>query len=299
MERNMATRGAKTPNGETDEFATQWFDLPIGRTRVRTIGSGPVIVLTHGLLVDGRIWDTVARTVAASGAQVVLPDLPLGAHTVAVKDRTKLTTTTVASTLFDVADALGIDRFAVVGFDTGGAIAQVATAMHPERIDRLALMSCDAFEHFPPLVIKPIQWAATWRPSMSLVLRTLSSPRLQFLPMPLGLVAKHPIDPALVAAWSGPSATDREVRADVVAFVGQMSSVDTLAAAEKLRSYNRPSMVLWARNDVVFPKKDAHRLVALLPRGTLRWVDDSRTFASLDNPSRVSELIVEFMALPS
>ena len=58
-----------------------------------------------------------------------------------------------------------IERFAVLGFDTGGAIAQVAAAAHPDRINRLALMSCDAFEHFPPRLIKPFQWAATEPPT--------------------------------------------------------------------------------------------------------------------------------------
>ena len=134
----------------TIAFETRWLDLPLLRMRVRTGGHGPVIVFTHGLLVDGRIWDSVARSIAASGYRVVLPDLPLGAHTVAVNDRNQLTTKSVANAIFDMADALGADRFAMVGFDTGGALAQIATASRPHRVERLALMSCDAFEHFPP-----------------------------------------------------------------------------------------------------------------------------------------------------
>src|SRR5687768_2128065 len=100
-------------------FTTHWLDLPIGRTRVRTTGEGPVLFLTHGLLVDGRIWDDVATAVAAHGFHVVLPDLPLGAHTVPVHDRSALTTAEVANCLFDIADHFGAERFAIVGFDTG------------------------------------------------------------------------------------------------------------------------------------------------------------------------------------
>jgi len=279
------------------EFTTQWCDVPMGRIRVRTAGSGPPLMFTHGLLVDGRIWDQVAGPVAERGFTVVLPDLPLGSHTVAVADRAKLTTASVADCLFDVADRLGVDRFAIVGFDTGGAVSQIAAASRPDRIDRLALMSCDAFEHFPPPLIKPFKWATHSSLAMTLVLKSLS-PRLQHWPLPLGLVAKRKIDPALVRAWAEPSGKDRAVRADCVAFIKQMDAADTLAAAEKLRDFHGPSMVMWSRHDRVFPRRDAQRLADLLPRGELRWIDDAYTFASLDNPARMIELVLEFLALP-
>ena len=278
-------------------FETQWVDLPMGRIRVWTAGTGPALMFTHGLLVDGRIWDQVAVAVASQGFAVVLPDLPLGAHSVAVADRSKLSTRGVADCLFDVADSLGIERFSVLGFDTGGAIAQVAVASRPERIERLALMSCDAFEHYPPMLVKPFKWAARWSPAMSLVLKTLSDNKYQHVPLPLGLVAKHKIDPSLVKAWSEPP-SDPEIRADLVAFILQMSSVDTLDAAEKLRHFAGPSMVMWSRKDKVFPRKDAHRFTELLPGCQLRWIDGAYTFASLDNPTRMIELVLEFLNLP-
>lgn len=281
----------------TTDFETRWLDLPLLRMRVRTAGAGPTIVFTHGLLVDGQIWDQVAADVAARGYRVVLPDLPLGAHTVAVKDRSQLTTQSVARAIFDMADALEIDRFALLGFDTGGAVAQMATAANPERVDRLALMSCDAFEHFPPILIRPFQWAARWSPIMTLVLKSLSSPRLQRRPLPLGLVAKHRIDPLLIEEWSRPAASDPEIRQDCVAFITQMSSEDTLAAAAELAHYSGPSMVMWSREDRVFPRRDAQRLADLLPGCQLRWIDDSYVFASLDNPERMKVLIGEFLEL--
>jgi len=240
----------------------------------------------------------VAAAVAGHGYRVLLPDLPLGAHTVAVADREALTTTAVADTLFDVADAAGVDRFALLGFDTGGAVSQVATARRPDRVSRLALMSCDAFQHFPPPRLRPFVWAARWAPAMSLVLRSLADPRLQVRPLPLGLVAKHPLDPDLVRSWAEPCATDPDVRADCVAFIRQMHGDQTTAAAEALRTYPGPSMVLWSRQDQVFPRSDAGRLAELLPGCELRWIDDAYTFASLDNPDRVVELVLEFLALP-
>jgi pimeloyl-ACP methyl ester carboxylesterase len=279
----------------TTDFTTTWVDLPVMRKRVRTVGEGPALVCTHGLLVDGQIWDEVARGIAAHGYRVVLPDLPLGAHTVPVKDRRQLTTPSVAAAIFDMADALGVDRFALLGFDTGGALAQVATAADVDRVDRLALLSCDAFEHFPPPLIRPFQWAARWSPLMTLVLKSLSSPRFQHRPLPLGFVAKHKIDPRLIEAWRQPTASDPEIREGCAAFIRQMSPVDTLSAARKLAEYPGPSMVMWSREDKVFPRRDAQRLADLLPGCQLRWIDDSYVFAPLDNPERTTALTLELL----
>jgi pimeloyl-ACP methyl ester carboxylesterase len=57
-------------------------------------------------------------------------------------------------------------------------------------------------------------------------------------------------------------------------------------------------MVMWSRQDKVFPRRDATRLAELLPSCELRWIDDAYTFASLDNPTRVTELVLELMRLP-
>jgi pimeloyl-ACP methyl ester carboxylesterase len=277
------------------EYVTHWCDLPIGQIRVRTVGSGPMILLTHGLLVDGRIWDRVAPQIAAGGFTVVLPDLPLGSHTVPVRTRVALSPVAVAESLFDIADALGFARFSLIGFDTGGAVAQIAAASRPERIERLLLMSCDAFENFPPPIIAPLTWAARWSPAMSLVLWLLGDASRQRAWLPLGWAAKHPLESALVRAWAAPSRNNAAIRADVVAFIRRMSSVDTLAAAGKLRFFPGQSMILWSREDRVFPLRDAHRLAELLPGCTLEWIDDAYTFAMLDNPARVTELILGFM----
>jgi pimeloyl-ACP methyl ester carboxylesterase len=278
-----------------ENLKIHWLNLPLGRMRVRTCGAGPALILTHGLLVDSRIWDDVAFDVSDHGFMVVLPDLPLGAHTEPVADRGALTTKSLALSLFDLADQLALERFSILGFDTGGAIAQVATAAQPDRIERLALMSCDAFENYPPRLIKPFQWAARWPPAMSLVLKLLSDVRFQFAPLPLGLVAKRKLPQALVQAWSEPARTNQAIRADLVAFLLQMNERDTLAAANQLRCFRGPSTVMWSNEDRVFPKRDATRLAELLPNCQLRWIDDAFTFASLDNPARMFELIMEWL----
>ncbi|MGF1663697.1 MAG: alpha/beta fold hydrolase [Kineosporiaceae bacterium] len=65
-----------------------------------------------------------------------------------------------AGAVVDVADRTGLDRPVLVGNDTGGALAQIAAARHPERFGGLVLAGCDAFERFPPPLIRPFVAAA-------------------------------------------------------------------------------------------------------------------------------------------
>jgi pimeloyl-ACP methyl ester carboxylesterase len=70
----------------------------------------------------------------------------------------------------------------------------------------------------------------------------------------------------------------------------------TLAAAEALRSFERPALVAWAADDRFFPPDDGRRLAALMPRARFELVEDSYTFIPEDQPERLAALIREFVA---
>jgi pimeloyl-ACP methyl ester carboxylesterase len=55
-----------------------------GTVRYRDEGDGPPIVFVHGALVDGRLWEPVVDQLAGD-ARCVVPDLPLGAHRIAMR----------------------------------------------------------------------------------------------------------------------------------------------------------------------------------------------------------------------
>jgi pimeloyl-ACP methyl ester carboxylesterase len=59
---------------------------------------------------------------------------------------------------------------------------------------------------------------------------------------------------------------------------------DTLQAAERLRSFERPALVVWAAEDRVMPPEHGRRLAELLPRGRLIEIDDSYTLIPEDRP---------------
>ena len=56
--------------------------LSAGTVRYRDTGSGAPVVLIHGALVDGRLWDPVVERL---DARCVVPDLPLGSHRIPMR----------------------------------------------------------------------------------------------------------------------------------------------------------------------------------------------------------------------
>ena len=61
-----------------------------------------------------------------------------------------LSPTGLAQLIADFLAALDLEDVTLVGNDTGGALCQLVAGRHPERLARLALTDCDAFENFPP-----------------------------------------------------------------------------------------------------------------------------------------------------
>jgi pimeloyl-ACP methyl ester carboxylesterase len=66
------------------------------------------------------------------------------------------------------------------------------------------------------------------------------------------------------------------------------------AVAERLPSFDRPAMVLWASGDRVMPREVGRRLGDLLPQGQLVEVDDSYTLIPFDQPAALAQAIREF-----
>jgi len=60
--------------------------------------------------------------------------------------------------------------------DTGGLVTQLVAVHHPERVGALVLTSCDAFEHFPPPILKPVILAAKSKAVFRTAIQALRAP---------------------------------------------------------------------------------------------------------------------------
>ena len=261
--------------------------------RYREVGEGPPIVFVHGLLTNGTLWREVATGLQTSH-RCIVPDWPLGAHGKPAGVGADLSPRGVAQLVADFLESLGLDNVTLVANDTGGAIAQLVAINHPERLGRLVLTPCDAFENFLPPMFRPLQHAARVPGLLFLIVQALRLRSLRRLPVAFGRLAKRPIPPEIVDGWLRPAQTNRKIRRDTERFLRAIDPADTLDAATRLASFQRPVLLAWATEDRVFPLDHAQRLAAILPQATVELLNDSYSFIPEDQPERLAELIRSF-----
>src|SRR4051795_12091477 len=104
----------------------------------RIAGSGPAVVLVHGMVNSSRHWQAVASRLA-DRYTVIAPDLV--GHGDSPTPRGDYSLGAHASVIRDLLSALGIERATMVGHSLGGGVAMVYFWQFPERVDRLALVS--------------------------------------------------------------------------------------------------------------------------------------------------------------
>jgi pimeloyl-ACP methyl ester carboxylesterase len=254
----------------------------------------PVVVLVHGLLVDGSLYrDVVPRL--AEGARVVVPDLPLGSHRVPMRPDADLSPPGVAALIADFLAALDLREVTLVGNDTGGAMCQLVATRHPERLARLVLTNCDTHDNFLPMAFRPMQWLARVPGALWLVAQAFRIRPLLASPVGFGSLARTRIDADRLAAWVAPALSDARVRRDVEKVLRGIHTRYTLRAAEEMTRFGRPILLAWGRRDRFFAPSYAERLAAEWPDVRLEWLDESATFVPIDAPDRLSSLVADFM----
>jgi pimeloyl-ACP methyl ester carboxylesterase len=271
--------------------------LSQGTVHYRDVGSGPVVVLIHGILVNGTVWEPLVERLSR-GARCIVPDLPLGSHRTPMKHDADLSPPGLAALVAEFLERLELDDVTLVGNDTGGALCQLVCAKHPARIARLVLTNCDAFENFPPRAIAPAVKAIAKVPGSVAALDLLARlPAVRRLSMSIAPLTVEPVPDALLRGWVAPLHS-RAVRHDLVRVARHMKPEHTLAAAEQLGGFDRPALIVWGMRDRFFPAADGERLAQTLPDARLVRIENARTFVQLDVPDRLAELIIEFAAAP-
>jgi pimeloyl-ACP methyl ester carboxylesterase len=268
--------------------------LSQGTIRYRDTGSGEPLVFVHGLLVNGRLWGPLVDRLEAD-VRCIVPEMPLGSHTVPMAEDADLSAPGVAATLAELLESLGLDRVTLVGNDSGGAISQIAATEHPERIGRLVLTNCDLYDNFPPKLFSYLVLAAKVPGALSAIGQTLRFRPLRRTPLAYGALAKTRLDDELLEEWVRPGLENADVRRDTRKFIRDSSPEQTVEAARKLELFAAPTVFAWAPEDRWFRIADAERLAASMPNARVERIPGSKTFVSLDQPQRLAEVITTFL----
>ncbi len=267
--------------------------LPQGAVRYLSVGSGPAIVFVHGALVNANLWRKVVAELSTDFRCVTL-DLPFGSHVVPMPPDADLSPPAMADLIADAVEALELDDVTLVGNDTGGAICQIVVTRRPERIGALALTSCDAFDNFPPKLMKPIMPLLSHAAPLR---ATLAPARARAVQRAIfGALAKRPVEAEVLESYALPALEQPGVRRDLARFMAGLDKRYTLEAAERLPAFDKPAVIAWSREDRFFPADHGERLAELLPQGRHEWIEDSRTFSPEDQPARIAQLVASVSA---
>jgi pimeloyl-ACP methyl ester carboxylesterase len=255
-------------------------------------GDGPVLVLLHGLIMDASLWDGVIAELSPS-YRCVAPTLPLGAHRHPMRAGADLSLPAIARLVVELLDRLDLGDVTLIGNDTGGAIVQLVAGGDTDRVGRIVLVSCEAFDNLPPgLTGRALALTGKLPPSLfGLFMQQMRLRAARRLPIAFGWLTKR--GDAATARWIRPMLTQPEIRRDTVLILRAAFADRRLliAAADRLAGFDRPALVVWARNDRVMPPEHGRRLAELLPQGRLVEIDDSYTLIPLDQPARLAEVL--------
>lgn len=257
-------------------------------------GSGPPVVLLHGVLGSRRSWAQLV-SLLAEDFTLIAPDL-LG-HGDSSKPRGDYSLGAHAGGLRDLLDELGVERATVVGHSLGGGVSMQFSWLFPERVERLVLVSSGGLGRDLSLLLR-----VPTLPGVEFVLPVVSSPWVakggQLLGRQLQRIGLRS-GPDLEELWRGYLGLGTvEARR---AFLATLRTVvdpggQTISAVDKFPSMaDIPTMIIWGGRDRLIPVQhgiDAHRAI---PGSRLEIFSKAGHFPHLDEPRRFASLLVEFV----
>ena len=143
-----ASGAPNLPAGFTDTFGSRYINTGDLRLHAVIGGEGPPLLLVHGWPETWYSWRLLMPALARDFEIIAVDQRGMG---LSDKPAEGYDTGSLADDLVALMEALGHERFAVVGHDTGFAISYALAADHPERVDRLALAEIPG----PPGVTPP------------------------------------------------------------------------------------------------------------------------------------------------
>ena len=264
------------------------------RVIYRMAGSGPPVVLIHGMVNSSRHWEPVALRLAEDHT-VIAPDLIGHGDSAAVRGDYSLGAH--ASSIRDLLAALGVERATIVGHSLGGGIAMQFFYQFPQRTERLALISSGGLgRQVSPLLrgaAMPGAAAALWAAAHPRLLEAVSrlGERMRERGRGLGVYL------VAIARALGPLRQAGARRAflqtlrSVIDFRGQhVSARDRLYLLDGF-----PTLIVWGERDHTIPLAHGRRAHEAIPGSRFETLPRAAHFPHIEDPEGLADALLEFL----
>lgn len=258
-------------------------------------GTGPVVVLIHGLLGAHTNWEPQIKTLSRR-YRVIAPDL--FGHGASDKPAGDYSLSAHAATIRDLLEALDIPSATLVGHSLGGGVAMQTLYLFPDRVERLCLVASGGLG--PEL--SPLLRAATL-PGSEFVLPLLASKALtdatdkvleQFNKIGLFKLGASASEARKSLASVSDAATRQAFLAtarSVINYQGQ-----TVTATPHFKKFqDLQALLVWGADDSIIPNSHTENACAELPLGRVEIFPRAGHFPHLDYPDRFDRVFAEFM----
>jgi pimeloyl-ACP methyl ester carboxylesterase len=257
----------------------------------------PAVVLLHGFPSSSNMFRNLIPALA-DRYHVIAPDYPGFGHS-DMPDRARFRYG--FAHFADITDTLltrlGVSRYALYVMDYGAPVGYRVALKHPERVTALVIQNGNAYEEGLKEFWKPIKayWASGQQAQRD-VLRagtTLEATRSQYVD---GAADRSRVDPT---AWLVDQALlDRpgnvEIQLDL--FYDYRTNLELYPQFQKFfRERQPPTLIVWGKNDVIFPADGARAYLKDLPRAELHLLDSGH-FALEDQGEEIARLMRDFFA---
>ena len=261
-----------------------------------TGGDGPVVVLLHGVLMNGSLWDGIVDGLR-DRYRCIVPELPFGAHQTPMPDDADLSLGSIATMIAKFLVELDLHNVTLVCNDWGGAQLVISPG-GSDRVASLVLVSCEAFDNYPPGLPGRLLCANASLPGGTFIsVQLLRASWIRHLPLTFGGMSKKRVPNDLFMSWIEPARHNPKVRRDLDKYLRNVPTKKLLIEwAEHQRSFRGPVLIIWAREDKLMPPAHATRLAEHFENSQLVWVDDSRTLIPIDQPEILKDHLRRFLA---
>jgi len=276
-------------------------DVISGRIALFERGEGPVALFVHGVPLNGYHWRGAIQRVRHRRRCIAIDLMGLGYTEIGPSQDVSFTAQ--AHMIAEVLDALNIETVDLVGNDSGGAIAQIFAAHHPERLRSLVLTNCDVHDGWPPPQVQPIIEHARKG-----TLATIFQPMLDRPDLERDRYVRGESVP-LFRSYTDPSVlTDDVIRLYLRPLLSPRTRLEafqrywlgfnkahTVAIHSALKRLQVPTLIVWGLKDIFFDKKWAYWLKDTIP-GAKRVVEvaDGRLFFPEDRPEDLTGPMLQF-----